>query len=296
MTNEYQLINLYCVICQQYNSILIYDAQRTSNNYLPKFTDEECLTIYIWGLANRKFTCLDVYKFIKAYYSDWFPNLPKYKAFNKRICYLSEAIKTLAGELLSLLPSAPEVTAHLTDSMPIVVAKQSRSSRARVAPDMCSKGYCDSKKMYYYGVKLHVIGQCRHRKLPQPKQMLITGASVHDRKAAEDMLSDVYGIDLFADKAYINAGWEADIKKSNHIDVFTPVKLKKGQAHLGFADQLFSTAVSKVRQPIEAFFNWIQELTQIQNACKVRSRNGLTAFVFARIAFACFVLADVLSV
>ena len=44
-----------------------------------------------------------------------------------------------------------------------------------------------------------------------------------------------------------------------------------GQA---FSDA-FNKAVSTIRQLIESLFNWINELTHIQNASKVRSSKGL---------------------
>jgi hypothetical protein len=274
----------------------VYDAQRTSNNFLPEFTDEECIAIALWGLANRKFTCKHVHKFIKAFYSDWFPTLPKYSAFNKRLAYLSDAIKTLANELLSeLLGVSPDCVTHLMDSMPIIVANQSRSGSAKVAPEFCNKGYCDSKKMWFYGVRLHALGQARYKALPLPKLMQLAPASSHDRKVGEEMLSDVFGIDVFSDKAYINAQWQADLTNDNRVNIITPIKLQKGQEYLTSADSLFSTAVSKVRQPIESFFNWLQELTQIQFASKVRSANGLISFIFSRIALACLVISGIIS-
>jgi hypothetical protein len=296
MNKDYQLIQLYCTICHLYYNKLVADAQRTSNNFLPKFTDEECLTIILWGLVNRKFTCIDVYEFIKSYYNDWFPDMPNYKAFNKRVCYLADAIKTMASELLIQLTGDPDCPTHLIDSMPIVVAKASRSGHAKVAPELCDKGYCDSKKMWYYGVKIHTLGQSQYKTLPLPRQMLLTTASVHDLKAAVEILDDSYGIEVFADKAYIKSEWQEDLFNINHVEVITPIKLEKGQEHLNSADSLFSTAVSKVRQPIESFFNWIHELTNIQNASKVRSANGLISFVFARISLACLLLAGVISI
>ena len=179
--------------------------------------------------------------------------------------------------------------------MPIVVAKASRSSRAKVAPDMCDKGYCDSKKMWFYGVKLHTLGQRQHKTLPLPKLMQLMPASHHDRKISEEMLTDASGFDLFADKAYINAVWQAELSTNQQINIITPTKLAKGQKRLDSADSLFSTAVSRVRQPIESFFNWLNELTQIQTASKVRSSNGLCSFIFARISLACLVIAKVIS-
>jgi hypothetical protein len=57
---------------------------------------------------------------------------------------------------------------------------------------------------------------------------------------------------------------------------------------LGGAGNFFSQLVSKARQAIESFFNWINEKTHIQPASKVRSASGLIAFIFARLAVAAF--------
>ena len=72
----------------------------------------------------------------------------------------------------------------------------------------------------------------------------------------------------------------------------TPVKKAKGQAHLDAADQGLSTAVSRVRQPIESLFHWIEEKTGIQCASKVRSYRGLLVPVFGRLAAAMWLLSE----
>lgn len=51
-------------------------------------------------------------------------------------------------------------------------------------------------------------------------------------------------------------------------------------------NDLFSTAVSKIRQPIESLFNWFFEKPDIQRASKVRSKKGLMVYVFGHIAAA----------
>jgi hypothetical protein len=71
----------------------------------------------------------------------------------------------------------------------------------------------------------------------------------------------------------------------------TPVKKKKGQKTLPAADKLYSEAVSRMRQPIESLFSWIDEKTGIQRASKVRSYQGLVAGVFGRLAAAMLILA-----
>jgi hypothetical protein len=78
MKKEIQLIKLYVAVCQIYNTITARDCQRQSNNFCPKFSDEECITIYLWGIANQKFEVKASYDFIKDYWEGWFPDLPAY--------------------------------------------------------------------------------------------------------------------------------------------------------------------------------------------------------------------------
>lgn len=288
MVKQIQLISLYCTVCQHYYNRLVATAQRQSNNFCPKFTDEECITIYIWGLLEQRFDVKSIYNFIKDYYNEWFPTLPSYQAFNKRLCYLADTFKALAEILLCELDAPTEVKTYLIDSMPIVVANQKRSNSACSASEVCNKGYCGSKGLYYYGVKLHLLAQSKFSTLPIPRIISITPASENDLPVAKAMLDDVYDIDIFADKMYKDSEWEKDLRQSNNVTINTPVKLNKGQAFLESADRLLSQAVSSVRQPIEAFFNWLQVKTHIQSASTIRSANGLFAFIFARIATACF--------
>jgi len=210
------------------------------------------------------------------------------------VCYLSETLRVLADILLSELEIDPEVKSHLIDSMPIIVANSKRSGSAKAASELCNKGYCDSKKMYYYGVKLHALGQSKYQTLPIPKVMYLTPASVNDLPAGKFVLDGVRNIDVFGDKMYKDGDWEAKMQTENNVTMYTPVKLKKGQERLDSADSLFSSAVSRVRQPIESFFNWLQEKTQIEQASKIRSANGLIAFIFARISFACLLFVNIL--
>jgi len=67
--------------------------------------------------------------------------------------------------------------------------------------------------------------------------------------------------------------------------------LKKGQKKLSLPEQLFLTAVSRVRQPTESLFSWLQEKTGIEIASKVRSYNGLVVHIFGKLGAAMLMLA-----
>ena len=258
--------------------------QRISNNYKPKFTDEECIAIYIFGIIERQFEVKAIYQFIKEYYDGWFPHLPNYQNFNRRINFLARTFEKLFHLMIEGNENT-EIANYLIDSMPILVANQNRAGYAKAAKGICDKGFCSSKKQYYYGVKLHLLGQSRYKALPSLSMAAITPASVNDITFAKDCFgnSNINNITIFADKIYSDKAWFDKLSKRN-ITILTPIKLKKGQEQLDSADKLYSRAISSVRQPIESLFNRVQEKTNLHSASKVRSANGLIAFVFVRLA------------
>ena len=127
-----------------------------------------------------------------------------------------------------------------------------------------------------------------------PKNKIyFSAASEHDLSVVKELnwldnLQDTY---IFADKIYIDDEYFKPRQKWFQLELFTPVKAVKGTSEClkqrdFAANNLFSTAVSKVRQPIESFFNWIIEISNIQNASKVRSTNGLWLHCFGKLAIA----------
>lgn len=73
--------------------------------------------------------------------------------------------------------------------------------------------------------------------------------------------------------------------------LFSPVKAIKGTCITEkqwnkAADDLYSAAVSSVREPIEAFFGWLINKTNIQKAQKCRSTAGLLIHTLVKLAIA----------
>ena len=93
----------------------------------------------------------------------------------------------------------------LTDFMPIIMAQRGRRFHAKVAPEIATKnGYCATKKLYYYGVKLHVIASQQAGTLTVPACIGLTNAGMNDRKAFEQIISFLPSNmrTCYADKAY----------------------------------------------------------------------------------------------
>ena len=136
-------------------------------------------------------------------------------------------------------------------------------------------------------MKLHAVVVRRPGALPLPVSLMASGAAQHDLPAAKRILEDHIVLKqgrLYADKAYIDAAWEASLKNDHAVELLTPRKKRKEDSLV--SGDTFSTFVSSVRQPIECFFNWLNRLTNIQLASSVRSLSGLLLHLFGRIAAA----------
>lgn len=286
---QLQLITLYCAVCDN-DSTIKTATQRQSNNFRPQFTDEECITIFLWGIKQRRFELKAIYTYAKQHLSDWFPKLPSYQAFCARLNFLAPAFQALANVWLERVSAVCGTEmAYLLDSCPIILAKQARSSHAKVAPELCDKGYNSSRDEYYYGVKLHVFAARHTGTLPTACAMMISPASIHDLPAAKQAMDSsrpFRGGVLYADKAYIDEEWKMTLCQEYKIKILTPRKKQRDDVFKG--GDVFSSFVSGLRQQIECFFNWLNANTNIQCASRVRSGKGLLVHIFGRIAAALF--------
>ena len=286
-----KLIEIYFYICERFEEDLKYCCERFSNNDQPDLTDQEIMTIYLFTIQEeQRFKIKQIHRFANEYLRSWFPDLGSYAAFNNRLNRLSEAFRHLVAPLLSeFQPKDCCLDQSLLDSMPIITCSGRRTPK--VATELVNKGVCSSKGMYYHGLKLHALAFIRVNKLPFPEQLLITPASFNDLSVFKEAWSNIINRYFWGDKIYHNKEFFDQLGAEKNSVMLTPVKAVKGQTDWEkqfnkAADDLFSRAVSKVRQPIESFFNWLIEKTDFQKASKVRSTKGLLVHVFGKIAAA----------
>jgi hypothetical protein len=286
-----KLVEIYFFVCETFEKDLKFSCQRFTNNNNPAFTDQEIMTIYLFVISQEKrFQVKEIYRFANDYLLSWFPKLPSYAAFNNRLNRLSEAFKRLTSNLLEdYQPIDCVLQESLLDSMPIITAHGKRVGK--VAPELTDKGFCSTKSMYYYGVKLHALGFRRHNQLPFPEQLLITPASENDLNVFRNAWSSIENRTFYGDKIYHNVEYFDHLVQSQNTVMLTPVKAIKNQSEWEkkfdkASNDLFNRAVSSVRQPIESFFNWLIEKTDFQRANKVRSAKGLMVHIFGKLAAA----------
>lgn len=89
---------------------------------------------------------------------------------------------------------------YIVDSMPLEIAKLSRSNRSRICKESFysapNRGYCACQKMNYYGYKLHAVcsinGVC--------KSIDLSKASVHDVHYLKDIKQQFSDCTIIANK------------------------------------------------------------------------------------------------
>ena len=120
------LIKPYCAVYEHHNTIE-HLAQRLSNNYRPKFTDVECITVYLWRLSRSLTQQKAIWQYAKDHLTEWFPDLPSYQAFNHRLNFLAPVLQSLANQWLEIVSTEnKEGESYAVDSCPIMLAVRSR--------------------------------------------------------------------------------------------------------------------------------------------------------------------------
>ena len=293
MKPEIQLIQLFLWVCAVYDKHPTLKYQRWSpNTNEPLFTDQELMTVYLFGHLQGHFKQKAIHRYVQQHWGAWFPQLPSYQAFNHRLNLLHETWPVLLGELWTELEMSTAATGadQLLDSLPIMLAVRGRSYHAKVARDLADQTFCESKKLWYHGVKLHLLGAKQYRQMPVPLSLCLTEASRHDLPILREQIFVPLSGTLFGDKAYWDPATKQKLATQATI-LCTPDKKEKGQTVYNVGQSgLWSRFVSAMRQPIESLFNWLLDKTDIQNAAKVRSSEGLLVHCYGKLTAAFYLL------
>lgn len=217
--------------------------------------------------------------------------MPSYQAFARRLNWLENHFQVLLGALLGQLKDSPapiSMPDHLIDSMPVILASGSKSNLARVAREIAATGFCATKQMHFHGVPLNLIARRRNKRLPAPALLWIERGNTHDLTALRAQSDLPANIDPFGDNAYADRRFKNLLRLQN-INLLTPIKKLKG-GELSKTEKHFNKLVSKIRQPIESFFKWLIDKTDIQRAGSVSITDGLLIHCLGKLSFALLLL------
>lgn len=184
---------------------------------------------------------------------------PSSRIFNYRLNRMAGAVTELSSQLSSMFkPSDCQEDTVIVDSMPIITC----------------------------------CGRNRKGHLPHPCQIALSPASENDLKFFQsECMPDLFNKKIFSDKIYRSSDYWEQERSDKANELYAPVKSIKGASEeerqrSKAADDLYSQAVSSVREPIEALFSWLNEKTNIQRASKCRSTCRLLIHTMGKVAIA----------
>ncbi len=248
MTTSIDIVTLLTIIY-----VLVADWYKAEGHRLlkgkpgvkPVFTDSEVITLmlamdFIPFPSETQFL-----GFIRANYLDLFPQLIVQSAFNRRARGLRLVVEELRRKWLQTL-GALEETPFLFDTKPVPAVGYKRSKRHSQFAGSAAYGYCDSRKLHYFGYKLVTITTLAGL----PVLYELVAANLDEREAAEAVVFSLRDCDLFGDKGFIGQEWQAFIREMTGTCVWTT---KRANQH----DQnpaAFDALLGRVRERIEGTF------------------------------------------
>lgn len=146
------------------------------------FSDEEVITLYLFGIIDKKRQLKQIYLDADRHLRPWFPKLPCYVAFVQRLNRVADVFALLVEQIQRDRGGLQQACVWFTDSFPVALAKQGHRFGACVAREVADVGYCSTKKLYFYGVRVQVVARRQAGTLPCPEYIGLAGASSHDGK------------------------------------------------------------------------------------------------------------------
>ena len=95
----------------------------------------------------------------------------------------------------------------------------------KVALKITDKGYCSTKPLYYYGLKLQVLAFQHPKQVPFPQYVLLSPASENDLNVFKHNWGEITDCDFYGDKIYHHANYFENLALNNRACMFTPVAM-----------------------------------------------------------------------
>jgi IS5 family transposase len=202
--------------------------------------------------------------------------------FNRRLHAIPEA---LWQELLWLLSQAAARTAgaqpYIVDSCPVPVCHNIRIRRCRLYRGEQHRGYCASKKSYYYGLKVHLVVSAAG----QPVEFVLTPASEGDITGLRRLWLDLPpGADLVADAAYTDYGFEDDLCQDGQIALTAARKKNSKRLHPPWVSYWCQQSRRRIEATFSTLAEWMGKRLRAVTPRGFELKIGLTVLAYAILA------------
>lgn len=212
MDQELRLIWLYCWITDAVRSISWIGRLRSSGPR-PELTDEEVLTIELWGEMEGLASDAAIWRHARDSLSDWFPRLGAAWNFTRRCANLH-----VLKEEIQRRAFRPTVDWNAFDGLPLPVCKLARANRDRRFRGEAAWSYCAAKDEKYYGFKAGALMNSEGEIF----RIWLGAANIDERVMLEAVSIAAPGL-LLADKGLISKELSATLAERETL-LTTPMR------------------------------------------------------------------------
>jgi len=238
-----QIITLYC-LCADFLT-----AYGHTDDPQAKMTDAEVMTsalVAAWFFAgNQKLACL----FLREH--GYIPAMLSGSRFNRRLHALPDTLWQALFYLLAALHQQTNTEAeYIVDSCPVAVCDNLRIRRCRLYRGEDYRGYCASKRRYFYGLKVHLIVSATGK----PVDIVLTPGETNDLPGFKSLFLDLpEGAEVYADKGYTDYVLEDTLAEVFQVGLIAARKHNSKRAHPGYVMYL----CQGIRKRVETTFSQI---------------------------------------
>lgn len=204
-----------------------------------KMDDATVLTLMIiqvkWGITSQT----RFYQIVKTLLPGL--NLLERSRFNRRCRSLGPVLQRIR---IMLTQRCQRSDIAIIDSFPVPLCQNIRNQRAKVFRDYANIGYNATKKMWFYGLKIHVVMEADGLIL----NYVVTKASVHDAREAPELITNCPCPLILADVGYVGQQLKHYFRAHGY-ELWTPYR-----ANMRGADQHNSRQLKRLRRRIESCF------------------------------------------
>jgi hypothetical protein len=214
-------------------------------------------------------------EFIRANHLDMFPKLVDQSQFNRR----ARALRLLVEQLRQywiIQKGWNRQTCYLMDTKPVPVLSYKRNKKRSDFLGKAGYGVCISRNLKYFGFKLVAISTMRG----VPMLYDLVPANSDERQAAEAIIDQLSGCDLFTDKGFIGLEWQTQIFDQTNNLIWTPRRSNQYLQNTRSLDRWLSSA----RERIEGVFHEIQNTGRNIERLLTKTVLGLCTRIISKMA------------
>jgi len=168
--------------------------------------------------------------------------------FNRRLHTVPEYIwYQLQCILGQAFIQANDTQEYLVDSFPVAVCQNIRISRSKIYRAEKYRGYCASKREYFYGIRVHMVCTIKQ----EPIELIFAPGSIHDLMVFREFDLDLpEESKIYTDSANTDYEYEDMLQESAHLKLFAARKENSKRKRSPWVEFLIQHARKKVETSI----------------------------------------------